>query len=87
MLGATLEACGWALLLTPLSFTSPRALLCPLVLLRVPLYLLMALAPRRDQVLRITASNEKQIALLRALGEREDLQVSHASAPRASPEL
>lgn len=82
-----MEACGWALLLTPLSFTSPRALLCPLVLLRVPSYLLMALAPRRDQVLRITASNEKQIALLRALGEREDLQVSHASAPRASPEL
>ncbi|XP_068526270.1 carboxypeptidase A1-like [Anas acuta] len=28
-----------------------------------------------DQVLRITASNEKQIALLRALGEREDLQL------------
>lgn len=47
----------------------------------------MALAPRRDQVLRITASNEKQIALLRELGEREDLQVSHAGAPRASPEL
>eukprot|EP00075_Anas_platyrhynchos_P022272 XP_027311525.1 carboxypeptidase A1-like [Anas platyrhynchos] len=28
-----------------------------------------------DQVLRITASNEKQIALLRELGEREDLQL------------
>lgn len=36
----------------------------------------MALPPRRDQVLRITASNEEQIALLRALGEQAELQVS-----------
>uniref|UniRef100_A0A8B9EXW3 Peptidase M14 domain-containing protein n=1 Tax=Anser cygnoides TaxID=8845 RepID=A0A8B9EXW3_ANSCY len=45
------------------------------MLLRVPPCPLMALTPRRDQVLRVTASNEEQIALLRALDEREDLQV------------
>uniref|UniRef100_A0A8C2SLD8 Carboxypeptidase A1-like n=1 Tax=Coturnix japonica TaxID=93934 RepID=A0A8C2SLD8_COTJA len=35
----------------------------------------MALPPTRDQVLRAVASNEEQIALLRALGEQVDLQV------------
>ncbi|NXL87154.1 CBPA1 Carboxypeptidase, partial [Alectura lathami] len=39
-----------------------------------------------DQVLRITASNEEQIALLRALGEREDLQVDFWRDP-AKPGL
>ena len=36
----------------------------------------MALPPRRDQVLRITASDEEQITLLRVLGEQAELQVS-----------
>lgn len=72
---------------TSLFHVPPCSFVSPCASLHVPSYLLMALAPRRDQVLRITASNEKQIALLRALGEREDLQVSHAGAPRASPEL
>lgn len=36
----------------------------------------MALPPCRDQVLRITASDEEQITLLRVLGEQAELQVS-----------
>lgn len=36
----------------------------------------MALPPTRDQVLRVVASDEEQIALLRTLGEQVDLQVS-----------
>lgn len=35
----------------------------------------MSLPPTRDQVLRAVASDEEQIALLRALGEQVDLQV------------
>lgn len=37
---------------------------------------MIPLPPCRDQVLRVTARSEEQIALLRVLGKQEELQVS-----------
>ncbi|NWS19465.1 CBPA5 Carboxypeptidase, partial [Pachyramphus minor] len=43
-----------------------------------------------DQVLRITARDEEQVALLRVLGEQDELQVDfwrHPSSPRHAADL